>query len=398
VNYKLMHKSIPVVSMEVDEVTGSIIAIENVYNDEHLPVGTVNTRGEMDRGSLNKWWIGRSIPMTRSGLRDALEILGVPMPQLLLDKCLGLSLSDQYWICPADRTIQWESINFFDNTFSEDVGDALFGSKPDSGKLNLMSPDNTSDGWLKKKWKIIAGKRCLVKGGSGQGQQEPLNEEIASKIMEKIGTIEYVPYTLVWEDGMPYSVCENFITKETELISAWSIVQTLKRPNHVSEYQHFCDCCEMLGIPNYQDSLNKMLTIDYLIANADRHLNNFGAIRNAHTLEWIGIAPVFDCGTSLFNDKPTSLINVEDEYTPSKPFKNSHEEQIKLITDFSWLDAEKFDGIVEECSEILEKSLYIDDSRREKLCQVLDSRIENLQEIIVGFEQQIINDGIKSFE
>ena len=53
---------------------------------------------------------------------------------------------------------------------------------------------------------------------------------------------------------------------------------------------------------------------------------------------------------------------------------------------------------MEECSEILEESLYIDDSRREKLCQVLDSRIETLQEMIIGFTQQTINDGMKPFE
>lgn len=39
-----------------------------------------------------------------------------------------------------------------------------------------MSPDNATDGWLKKKWEIINGKRFLIKGGN----QEPLNEVIAT--------------------------------------------------------------------------------------------------------------------------------------------------------------------------------------------------------------------------
>ncbi len=34
-----------------------------------------------------------------------------------------------------------------------------------------------------------------------------------------------------------------------------------------------------------------MIVLDYLIANEDRHLNNFGVIRNAETLEWLGFAP-----------------------------------------------------------------------------------------------------------
>ena len=32
--------------------------------------------------------------------------------QELLDKCYGLSLSDQYWILPKGERIAWEAINF----------------------------------------------------------------------------------------------------------------------------------------------------------------------------------------------------------------------------------------------------------------------------------------------
>lgn len=106
-----------------------------------------------------------------------------------------------------------------------------------------MSPDNTSDGWLKKKWAILDERRCLMKGGSGATQQEPYNEVLASSVMERLG-IPHVTYTLTVQEDYPYSVCEDFITPETELIPAWYIMQTVKRPNHVSVYQHYMDCCE----------------------------------------------------------------------------------------------------------------------------------------------------------
>lgn len=112
------------------------------------------------------------------------------------------------------------------------MGNILFG-KVSSGEMilndeiSLMSPDNTSDGWLKKKWKIINGKRCLIKGGSGAIQQEPYNEVIASKIMERLD-IPHVKYSLIMEEEYPYSICEDFITPQTELISAWYVMQTEK--------------------------------------------------------------------------------------------------------------------------------------------------------------------------
>lgn len=63
-------------------------------------------------------------------------------------------------------------VNFFDNSFSDDVGNVLFG-KGSSEQMSLMSPDNTSDGWLKKKWSILDGKRCLIKGGAARLNRSP---------------------------------------------------------------------------------------------------------------------------------------------------------------------------------------------------------------------------------
>ncbi|WP_412205211.1 hypothetical protein [Anaerobutyricum hallii] len=50
---------------------------------------------------------GRAIPASRAGIRNALEQLNLSTTQKLLEKCLGLSLSDQYWICPAGSGIEW---------------------------------------------------------------------------------------------------------------------------------------------------------------------------------------------------------------------------------------------------------------------------------------------------
>ena len=86
------------------------------------------------------------------------------------------------------RQIRREEVNFFDNDFSEDVGNALFGNDVCHEKFNFSSPDNTSDGWLKKRWKIVDGVRYLVKAGSGTEKQEPINEAfIASELLSSLG-------------------------------------------------------------------------------------------------------------------------------------------------------------------------------------------------------------------
>lgn len=369
-NYILMHKDIPVVQLKLDKNTGSISRLGELYSKEHLPLGTSAT----DRISLNRWWTNRSIPNSRTGLKYALIALKIPTPELLMRASYGLSLSDQYWICPEHTSIKWQEINFFTNDFSQDVGEVLFHSKKPGKSSNLMSPDNVTNGWLRKKWEIINGKRFLMKGGN----QEPLNEVIASNLMRHITSVNFVPYYLMTEGGKPYSLCENFITPNTEFITACSIFKTQKKKNHISYYQHFLNCCEALGIPNYQDSLNKMLTIDYIIANTDRHLNNFGAIRNADTLEWIGMAPIFDSGTSLWCEQSIDQIKTSKDCIPGKPFKTNHKQQIKLVTDFTWLDFKKLNNFIEESNELLAS---INFQRRNQICIALENQIRNLQNL-----------------
>nr|WP_319489294.1 excisionase [uncultured Caproiciproducens sp.] len=378
--YMLMHKNIQVADIELDEASSAISAIGHIYKAPHVPLGIPVKKGVIDRSALNEWWRGRAIPASRAGIKNALTELNLSTTQKLLEKCLGLSLSDQYWICPAGSGIQWSPVNFFDNPFSEDVGNILFGQGSSNDHMSLMSPDNTSDGWLKKKWKIIDGKRCLIKGGSGATQQEPYNEVMAGKIMDRLG-IPHVPYTLLTEDEYPYSVCEDFITPQTELISAWYVMQMEKKPNHVSIYQHYLDCCEKLGISGMKEALDRMMVLDYLIVNEDRHQNNFGVVRNAETLAYLGAAPIFDSGTSLWFDKPISMIGSKAKLS-CKPFKNNHEEQIKLVSSFDWLNLNSLYDIDEELRELMRGSVFIDSARCDALCFALRERVEMLTEVV----------------
>ena len=376
--YILMHREIEVAEIELDELS-HITNIYEVYAEEHFPVGTLGKHG-VDKTMLAKWWAKRSIPASRSGLRETLDLLHMSVPQELLAKCYGLSLSDQYWISPKDKPLMWKEINFFDHDFSEDVGNLLFGYGEFSDSMSLISPDNTSDGQLIKKWKIADGKRVLIKGGSNPYQQEPLCEVIASQIAERL-CIPHTKYTLLWEHEKPFSVCQDFITSETELVSAYHIMQSRKKPNDLSDYEFYLNCAEQLGVKNIREQTEKMIVLDFLIGNEDRHFNNFGLIRNAVTLEWIGVAPIFDCGTSLWYNTQESLIKPLSPNLPAKPFKKTHREQIKLVKDFSWLDMKKLKGMEEEMEEILSQSPYISRERRTVLCDAFCQRAELLGEI-----------------
>jgi hypothetical protein len=369
-----MHKQVPVVDMQVDE-TGYIAKLREVKDTRHLPLGINIFKTGIDRKALNDWWLGRSIPASRAGLDVALQSIGVSAPALLLEKCYGLSLSDQYWICPKDSSLTWGKINFFQNDFSKDMGEILFGHEPaDPARVSLMSPDITSDGWLRKKWIITNGKRYLLKGGSGPYQQEPFNEAVACAIMRRLD-VKHVVYTLTADKGRPYSICENFITPETELVPAWRVMQTQKQPNDRSLWDHFLSCCDALGAPDVTDALNRMLSVDYIIANEDRHWNNFGLLRNAETLAWLGLAPVYDSGTSLWYN--TQRVGA---HAPSKPFRKDHAEQIKLVTDLSWFDRGALAGLEHEILEIFSASEDVDETRSAAIGKAVAERAGQIEQ------------------
>ncbi len=381
--YILMHKNIAVADVEIDEVLGVITSIDNLSAREHLPVGVVHQlrhEEKVDRYALNHWWAGRSIPASRMGVADALEALGVSSTKQLITKCLGLSLSDHYWFKPYGSSVAWEDVNFFDNAFSDDIGDVLFGINDKNDGFDFISPDNTSDGNLQKRWKIIDGKRCLLKSGSSPYSQQPFNEVIATIIMNKLG-IEHVQYTVTWIDDKPYSVCEDFVTKDTELIGAWRVLQLRPKANHENEYLHYVSLCKELGV-DIVPALDRMIVLDYIIANEDRHFNNFGLLRDANTLEWVGAAPIFDSGTSLWYNKSASRFISSDIIC--KPFKKTHGEQLKLVSSFDWLDISKLNNIEDEILNVLceDKAVrYVEAERAKAIAAEVRKRIDALDVI-----------------
>lgn len=381
----LMHKNIKVAEMELDETSAYILKIMKVYNPEHLPLGIPFVNGAADRRVMNLWWTSRLIPKRRLGVSDAIEKLGIRNIGGLLFRSFALSLSDQYWIRPQNTDITWEKVNFFDNGFSEDIGDVLFGQEKKLDGFDYSSPDITTDGYQKKRWKIIDGKHCLIKGGSNLERQQPFNEVIATMIMERLD-IPHVKYKLMWDGGEPYSVCENFVNSDAELVTAWYIMQLRSQRNSTLFYHHFVNGCEALGAKDIVSAIDRMLVLDFIIANEDRHFFNFGVLRNAETLEYIGFAPIYDNGNSLGYSQRVSQIRQQSDIV-CKPFKMECNEQLKLVSDFSWIDFGKLADIPTEIVNFLsdEKAKeFISEQRAMAIAEAVRKRIEVLQEIALS--------------
>ena len=118
--------------------------------------------------------------------------------------------------------------------------------------------------------------------------------------------------------------------------------------------------------------------------NEDRHLNNFGIIRDVNTLKWIDVAPIFDNGQSLnieYYDEEELHVSGEGRlFYEVKPF----EEIITIVKNIKRIDLSKLDGIVEWFDLLLHKYQYLtnfSDSRINKLCILLNRQINRLKKL-----------------
>lgn len=374
--YILFNKHHPLCRLEIAD-NGYIEKITETFDTTYSPIGVDVTKVS----SLSEWWNGRSIPASRSGIATFLSEYAIDSTKALQLKSYGLSLTDQYWIKPAGMDISWEKVNFFNNAFSHDFGDAFFNPSQDKKNISFMVPDNTSDGWLMKKWIIADGKRYLVKTSSAPYFQEAFNEVISSMLTNRLN-INGVPYNLMFDKSQGIcSVCENFINQDTELVPAYALSKVMPRSSGMSNFEYYLSLGEKLNIPKMREYLENLIVLDYLIANKDRHFGNFGFIRDINTLKFLGPAPIYDNGTSLWNTADVKHIG---ESVIAQPFNSSHELQLNLVRDWSRFDFSQLHDIKNIIYNIFSSSdiparYAPSDERISAICSAIDERIKGIE-------------------
>ncbi len=391
----LMNKNTEIMSIEYNTTFNIIEKIYEIYHIDYAPLSILNstkTKGSNVLKDTNNWFKGRGIPSWRKDLEKLLEKLNVSSPEELSNKAYALSLSDQYWLKEENSNISWKDINFFTNDFEYEAYleaslDSSSNSTHSTDKAILRSPNNTTDGMLQKGWIIEDGKRVLVKGTYTQSREEPLNEWLASNISKRLG-FDYCDYRVEWNAKTKLvSKCDNFITEDEEIISAYDILKSEKKPNNINDYEFYISILEKHHVPNARKNIENMFIVDYLMLNTDRHLKNFGIIRNVNTLEWVRTTPIFDTGQSMECDKYINEINFS--HGSGKFFTNTNKDYEDILhilgTNICDIHINDLDGLCEEYRTLLEKykdKIDLSDKRINLLVNGLNLRITKLSKHI----------------
>lgn len=276
------------------EEKGMAADVKKVEDESLLPLCL---KKDCSAEKLNEFFLRRQLPGNREGLDEMKDEFGTAW----LIQNNRLSLSDQYWV--RYEMEDWRKINFFDNFYSRDIGDMAFlpWTVPHK-KIKNNSPDMTTNGLLRKRWKQDqkTRKSCLIKAGSRATHQEPLSEVLVSVLLEQLNVIPFVKYDLCVEGVTLCSICENFIDHDHDFIPVSDIYHDEPRGDE-KIYDHILRMCDKYEVPGMKEFLDSMIFIDRITGNEDRNLGNIGFIRDLNTMKITGPAPLFDFGAAYWS-------------------------------------------------------------------------------------------------
>lgn len=317
----------------------------------------------------------------RPNLPVALRDLAARNAPTLMFQSWGLSLSDPYWFRPEGAEASWAAINYFDHGYEEAFGDLMLAGLSPTPRLGMTrgedaikvppsgrgpaithSPDTATNGMLSKTWVRRRGVDYLIKGGVGNENREPYNEKLATRLLERLLEAgEFVPYTVTERAGRAYSSCANMVTAETELIPAQDVLTAFAVSEGRDGHRGYLRALEELGVEGAQRLIDKMIVVDHLMANFDRHTHNFGLIRNAETLDGYRVAPLFDHGCGFYSRATTAELEARPYGWESHPFREYPSQQLALVEDLSWYDPSALDGFADDIAAVLGENPEMDE-------------------------------------
>ena len=255
---------------------------------------------EPNSESLWTWLSTRAIPQNRRFAGEICRSLGLSPADRsgILEVSRGLSLNDSYWIVPRGFDGTFDEFNLFENGFSTVLAAVAYtGIASELNGLTPSTPELTTNGSLRKAWRIAPdGSRQLFKGSSVSDAHvgEARVEFLVSQVEQAL-EIDHASYSLEsWGDGdgLPCSVCNCFCTRDLSYVPQ---ALAFGQSSHTAAARSY-----LSWNAEQFERYASMMVLDALICNTDRHLTNFGVMRDAHTGEILRTAPVFDNGRSLF--------------------------------------------------------------------------------------------------
>lgn len=275
-DYLILSQNIPVAKWEDNRLT--------IINEQFLPLYLKRV------ANADMWLETRAIDSHRANsrlLKKALRLTERDDISTVLH-VNGATITDNYWIKPLDSDLTYEQIRF-DNDYFAHL--ALKGTYDSFNRVanskHSKTPELTNIGSFEKCWKLCDGKWWMYKKANH-------NEQFSELFIYELGR-ELGFHMARYERG-------DGCVKSLDFTDSASVnfEPAMSFMGDNEEYEDVIAALEKLcpqAIPDYI----RMIFMDTITANPDRHTSNFGLLRDIKTAELLGLAPMFDHNMALIS-------------------------------------------------------------------------------------------------
>ena len=293
--YQLMNKDTVVATFRIlSKDTGN--HIEMISCDaEKLPIGFTD---------MSKWLSHRNASKHNEHLRRLMADLGCNRIEGFIKMTHAASLNDTFWVKQENEDKNWKDVSFYTNNFDQIISKLAFeGIGLVGEEFSSTSPELSTEGSFRKCWRREDGEIHLYK--RGRDHVTPVGSEVYCEVMaSELASIlckKSIQYQMELLHGVPASKCKLFTNEKYGYIPAAKLLR--------SETDYF-DLLAWFDQKGEADSFRRMVVLDAITFNVDRHKGNYGFLFDNDTLELKEMAPIFDFNLALF------------PYATSEDFKN----------------------------------------------------------------------------
>ena len=200
----------------------------------------------------------------------------------------GATITDNYWIREIGSFLTYNDVKFSDDYFSNLALKGNYDSfNRAANSKRSKTPELTNVGSFEKCWKLRDGKWWMYKKAT---HDEMFSELFVYELGRALGM-----NMAIYERGEGYIKSLDFTDGAS--------VNFEPASSFMGDNEDYIDVVKALenicseAIPDYV----RMIFMDTICANPDRHTNNFGLLRDTKTGELIGFAPNYDNNMALIS-------------------------------------------------------------------------------------------------
>lgn len=271
--------------------------VSRIENDIVLDDNTMLPLQLKQGASIEGWLAGRAIDKHRTNSRLLKKLMRITDTSDIATvlRAHAATVTDNYWFKADGEDIEYNDILFNDDSYADVALFGSFESISSAEKLNnknSRSPELTNIGSFEKCWKLHDGKWFMYK-------RESALEQFSEIFICKLG--QHFGYDMaVYEKHDDCVITADFTeNKKYDLEPAVAFVG--ENEDYTYSYKKLLKFSPVIA-----SDFVKLIFMDTLCYNMDRHTNNYGVLRDSKTGEVVKLAPNFDNNIALISRGYTS--------------------------------------------------------------------------------------------